>query len=277
MSVGQITQRESLVMSYMDHFKFTRQPFSEHASREALWNDSRMEEGLSRLSYLLGNGLVGLVTGASGLGKSALIRRFMQDCSTQACDAQYCHLAQLPGSSLLKCIVTLLGEVPKFGKDRLYSQILERAKRSEGTMLLIFDEAHFLSGDTLVDLRLLVSSAVEAGPPLKILLVGQESLRQKLKRAEYTDIVNRVSVRYQLKPFSKDQTRKYIDYSVGSSGGDVKIFDEGVKDLMHESTGGNPRGINNAAMACLLCASSRRAARIDEEIYRQAAQELQWN
>ena len=66
------------------------------------------------------------------------------------CDPQYCHLAQLPGSSLLKFIVTLLGEVPKFGKDRLYSQILDRAKRSEGTMLLILDEAHLLSGDALV-------------------------------------------------------------------------------------------------------------------------------
>ena len=172
---------------------------------------------------------------------------------------------------------TLLGEVPKFGKDRLYSQILDRAKRSEGTMLLILDEAHLLSGDALVDLRLLVSSAVEAGPPLKILLVGQESLRHTLKRAEYVDIVNRISIRYQLKAFSKDQTHKYIDYLVGSSGGDVKIFDEGVKDLIQEFTGGNPRGINNVAMASLLCAVSRRAARIDEEIFRQAAQELQWN
>ena len=153
-------------MSYLEYFKFARQPFSEHASREALWNDTRMEEGLSRLNHLLGNGLVGL--------------------------------------------------------------------------------------------RLLVSSAVEAGPPLKILLVGQEPLRHTLKRAEYTDIVNRVSVRFQLKPFSKDQTRKYIDYSVGSSGGDVKIFDEGVKDLIHEFTGGNPRCINNAATACLLGAVSRR-------------------
>jgi len=57
----------------------------------------------------------------------------------------------------------------------------------------------------------------------------------------------------------------------------VKIFDEGVKDLIHEFTGGNPRGIYNVAMASLLCAVSRCAARIDEEIFRQAAQELQWN
>ena len=108
-------------------------------------------------------------------------------------------------------------------------------------------------------------------------MVGQEPLRHTLKRAEYTDIVNRVSVRYQLKPLLKDQTRKYIDYSVGSSGGDVKLFDDGVKYLIHEFTGGNPRCINNAATACLLGAVSRRTSRIDEEIFRLAAQELHWN
>jgi len=264
-------------MSYLDHFRLQRQPFSEHAAREALWNDTRMEEGLSRLSYLLENGLVGLVTGASGLGKSALLRRFIQECSPRVCEPLYCHLAHLPANGLLKLILTQLGEVPRRGKDRIYSQILERAKRTEGTLLLVLDEAHLLSGEALVDLRLLVSSAVEAGPPLKILLSGQESLRQTLKRAEYTDIVNRISVRYQLKPLSKDQTRRYIDHQIGSSGGDVKIFDDSVKDLIHEFTGGNPRGINNAATACLLAAVSRRTARIDDEIFRQASHELQWN
>jgi len=154
---------------------------------------------------------------------------------------------------------------------------LDCARRVEGTLLLIFDEAHLLSGDALVDLRLLVYSAVEVGPPLKILLVGQEHIRQTLKRSEYTDIVNRISVRYQLRPFSKDQTRRYIDYQVSQHGGDSKIFDESVKDLIHEFTGGNPRGINNTALACLLHAMSKRIMRIDEETFRQASIELHWN
>ena len=264
-------------MSYLDHFRLKSAPFSEHASRDALWNDARMEEGLSRLSYLRDNGLLGLVTGASGLGKSALLRRFIQECSPRVCDPLYCHLAHLPSNGLLKLILTQLGEVPRRGKDRLYGQLLERAKRSEGVLLLILDEAHLLSGEALVDLRLLVSSAVELAPPLKILLSGQETLRQTLKRAEYTDIVNRISVRHQLKPLSKDQTHRYIDYQMVHGGGDTKIFDDNVKDMVHEFTGGNPRGINNAALACLLAATARRVARIDDEIFRQVTHELHWN
>jgi type II secretory pathway predicted ATPase ExeA len=58
-------------LSYMEFFKLRSQPFSEHASAQSLWNDARMEEGLARLTHLVQSGLLGLVTGASGLGKSA--------------------------------------------------------------------------------------------------------------------------------------------------------------------------------------------------------------
>lgn len=264
-------------MSYLEHFKLHSQPFSEHAARESLWEDARMQEGLSRLQHLVHSGLLGLVTGASGLGKSALLKRFMGEQSPQVCQTIYCHLAHLPTNGLLKLVLSQMGELPKRGKDKLYSQLLDRARRTEGTLLLVFDEAHLLSGDALVDLRLLVSSAIEVAPPLKILLVGQEHIRQTLKRSEYTDIVNRISVRYQLRPLSKEQTRHYIDYQVAHHGGDPKFFDEVVKDQIHEFTGGNPRGINNAAIACLLQATSKRSMRIDEETFRQASIELHWN
>jgi len=260
--------------SYMEYFKLRSQPFSEHAPRESLWTDSRMEEGLARLQHLVQSGLLGLVTGSSGLGKSALLKRFMGEQSPQHCTPIYCHLAHLPSNGLLKVVLGQLGEIPRRGKDKLYSQIMDRARRVEGTLLLVFDEAHLLSGDALVDLRLLVSSAIEQGPPMKILLAGQDHLRQTLKRSEYTDIVNRISIRYQLRPLTKDQTRRYIDFQMSEHGGDVKVFDDGAKDLIHDFTGGNPRSINNAAVACLMGATSKRQLRIDEEMFRSVSSEL---
>ncbi len=46
---------------------------------------------------------------------------------------------------------------------------------------------------------------------------------------------------------------------------------------IHEFTGGNPTGINNAAIACLLYATSKHSLRIDESAFRQASAELHWN
>ena len=157
---------------YQDHFQLKTQPFCEHASATSLWVDSRMQEGLARLNYLAESATLGLVTGPTGSGKSTLLKRFLHEVSRQRCEPVYCHLTRLNSSGLLRSLISQLGEVPKRGKERLFEQILQRATRSEGTLLLIIDEAHLLDGEALTDLRLLVSSAMDVAPPLKILLVG---------------------------------------------------------------------------------------------------------
>jgi general secretion pathway protein A len=260
---------------YLEHFQLARQPFSEHAALAALWQDGRMTEGLARLEYLVAHGVLGLVTGPTGVGKSALLKQFLHGLPAQHCEAVYCHLSHLPSAGVLKLVITQLGDVPRRGKDRIYQQILERAARAEGTLLLVFDEAHLLDAAALTDLRLLISSALDVGPPLKILLTGQEALRATLRRTGHADLLNRVSVRYQLRPLTKDQTTRYIDFQMTQAGGSPKAFDESVKDLIHDFTGGVPRQINNLATACLLQATARKLARISEDLFQQAAQEVQ--
>jgi general secretion pathway protein A len=141
---------------------------------------------------------------------------------------------------------------------------------------VVLDEAHLLSSDTLTDLRLLISSALDVGPALKLLLVGQESLRGTLKRAQHADLLNRLSVRYQLRPLSKDQTTQYLDFQLTQAGGDGKVFGPEVKDLIHDFTGGLPRAINNLAIACLVQARALGVARVDEKVFHQAAGEFQF-
>lgn len=260
---------------YLDHFQLKSQPFSEHAPVPALWQDPRMDEGLARLDFLVQCGQLGLVTGPSGVGKSALLKRFLHGVPPQSCQPLYCHLTHLPSAGLLKLVVTQLGETPRRGKERLYQQILERAARAEGTLLLVFDEAHLLDGDALTDLRLLISSALDVRPPLKMLLVGQEPLRGILRQARHADLLNRVSVRYQLRPFSREHTCRYIDFQVSQAGGDAKVFDESVKIAIHDYTGGVPRQINSLATACLLQATARNVMRIDDDLFQYAAGEFQ--
>ena len=260
---------------YLEHFQLKHAPFSEHAEASSLWQDARMKEGLARLEFLLDMGELGLVTGPTGVGKSALIKRFLSRLTPQQCETVYCHLTHLPSAGLLKLIATQMGEAPRRGKDRLYEQILDRAHQAEGAMLLIFDEAHLLSAESLTDLRLLISSALDVGPILKILLVGQDSLRGTVKRSQHADLLNRVSVRHQLRPLSKDQTSQYIDFQMSQAGGDVKIFGDEIKDSIHDFTGGVPRSINNLAVACLLQATASEVARVDNDIFRRAASEFQ--
>ena len=71
---------------FLTHFQFTSQPFAEHVSADFLWPDDRMQQGLSRLRYVAEHATVGLVTGASGVGKSALLKRFLHELSGPQCE-----------------------------------------------------------------------------------------------------------------------------------------------------------------------------------------------
>jgi general secretion pathway protein A len=167
---------------------------------------------------------------------------------------------------LLKLIVRSFGEMPAWGKENLFLQILEKAKKTELTPVLIIDEGHLTDSEALIDLRLLVSADLENESPLKLVLTGQDALWKELKRSAHTDFIHRISVKYHLTPLDRTQTAAYIDFQMRSAGGTDKVFVKGAKELIHDYTGGIPRQINNVATACLINAAARDTQRVNDEL-----------
>jgi general secretion pathway protein A len=254
------------------HFHFQTQPFAEHTPAERLWPDDRLTQGLARVRYLTAAGTLGLVTGASGVGKSALLKRVWHELRGPGIQVYYLHLAHLSSNDLLRLLVRTLGETPLWSKDQLLGQIRDRAQQVDGTLLVLLDEAHLLKAETLTDLRLLVSSALDDQPPLKLVLAGQPPLLELLRR--HRDVLDRITVRYHLHPLSKPQTAAYLDFHVRTAGGTDGLFTPTVKDLIHDYSGGVPRQINNLATACLLQAAVQNAARVDEALLQQTLSEF---
>jgi len=259
---------------FTQHFKMAHRPFCERPPVEHLLRDDRIAQGLARLEYLLHQETLGLLTGPTGVGKSSLIKLFLQSISRNRYRPVYLHLTHLSTSGFLKLIVQQLGEIPKLGKGRLLQQILDRARQSELATMLIIDEAQFLSTDALTQLRLLVSSALEDAPPLKILLVGQEALREVLRQSSQASLLHRITVRYHLPPLSREQTLAYIDFQLQTAQAPERLFDAEVKDLLHDYCNGIPRQINNLATACLINVASRNAQRVTPDILNQTIPEL---
>ena len=109
---------------------------------------------------------------------------------------------------------------------------------------------------------------------MKILLCGQESLNQILKRSSYADLVHRISLQFVMHPRSNEKTDAYIDYRSTKAGGSTKIFEPEAKNLIHDYTGGVPRQINNVATACLISASSRNLKKITDSLVNETMAEF---
>jgi general secretion pathway protein A len=260
---------------FTEYFQFHTQPFAEYTSAERLWPDDRLTQGLARLQYVATQGTLGLVTGDSGVGKSALAKRFLSDLGKMqgpSCQAYYLHLANLSSIDLLKRLVSLLGEFPEWTKELLLMQVADRAAQVHGSLLVLLDEAHLLRPHTLTDLRLLVSYALDDHPMLRLVLIGQPRLLELLRQQR--DMLDRITVRYHVHPLSKPQTAEYLDFHVRTAGGDPALFEPAVKELIHDYTGGVPRQINNVATACLLQAAARKAAHVDEDLLQQTLSEF---
>jgi general secretion pathway protein A len=251
---------------FLSHFKMSGHPFQERPPMEWILNDHRISQSLARLDYFSKQGAIALVIGQTGVGKSTLLRLFIQNLSKNRFRPVYLHFTGIKSSALLRLIVTQLGEAPRRGKDNLFLQILDRTRNGDLTTVLIIDEAHLIDPEALTDLRLLVSSAVDTDVPIKIVLSGQESLARLLARASLSDLVNRITVRCHLFALTKDQTTSYIDSRMRSAGSNEKIFEVEAKSLIHDYASGIPRQINNIATACLLNAAARNLKIINDSL-----------
>jgi len=255
-------------------FHLNALPFEEHIEAERILDDERFTQALDRLRYFADHGLVALLTGPTGAGKSCLIKHFIHTLPAHRYQPLYLHISRVDAAAMLRMIVAALGEKPSLGRDRLFRQILERTREADRTTVLIVDDAHLLNEATLTDLRLLVSAPASAPPSLKVLLCGQPLLSKLLARASLADLLNRICVRCSLRPLSKDQTVAYIDRRLKAVGGSEQLFETAAKHLIHDHTGGIPRAINNLATTCLIHAASKQLKRIHEALVVEAAAEL---
>ena len=259
---------------FLNHFSMTTMPFCERTSIPQILKDERFTQNLARLNFFAQHANIALVTGPTGVGKSTLVKLFFDQINRGIFHPVYLHLTHVRSSSFMKLIATALGENPKFTKEKVFTQILDKTKNADKTFIIVFDESHLLCKEALTDIRLLLSSATDDNPPFKLLLVGQEPLRNLLQQESLLDLFHRINVRCQLKPLTKAQTLSYLDFQLESVGATTRIFDSQVKDAIFEYSQGLPRQINNIATACLIHAVSLGTQTINHSLLSQTMSEF---
>jgi|APSaa5957512622_1039677.scaffolds.fasta_scaffold42775_2 general secretion pathway protein A len=256
-------------------FKMSGQPFAERMPTADIMSDERMSQGLARLQYMAQYATVAMLTGEEGVGKSTLLKLFIHWLSQNHYHSVYLHLTNLKDSGVLRLLVSSLGERPARGKEKTFLQVLAKTKDKDLPTVALIDEAHLLSPEALVDLRLLVSGAMDERPGLKIVLSGHPNLKKELKRSCHNALRQRIVVNYSLAAFTQSQTHHYINYHLKKVGSSVKIFDDQVKTSIHDYARGVPRIINNIATTCLINAAVSNVQQITPELLCQSLDEIQ--
>jgi general secretion pathway protein A len=158
--------------------------------------------------------------------------------------------------------------------DRLNAFLAQRAQEDIFTVLII-DESQNLSLEMLEQLRLLSNLETTKRKFLQIIFVGQLELVQKLELPALRQLNQRISIRFETKTLSRDDTEKYVRHRLAVAGGRSKVrFGSGTLNAIHKYSKGYPRLINLICDRALLAGYSERSYTITRKMVKSAVTSL---
>ena len=233
---------------YLAHFELKEPPFGPTAISQALYLGMGHREGLAALEWGLSepSGLT-MLAGEVGAGKTTLVQALA---SRGWRDVRVACVSD-PGLSypeMLRLIAEQLGAAPspsdRFSLLRAIRDLLA-ALAPEGRAAVIFDEAQALRDDVFDELRLLSNLGAGALAPLKLVLVGQPELIERLRRPRFRALNQRIGARAFLNPLSREESAAYIEHRMRAAGGEAqRVFTNRALNRVLTSAEGLPRRIN---------------------------------
>ena len=278
--VFRITPYAPVFTMYEAFYGFRDLPFRLTPDPDYLFLSANHQEALGHLLFGIkeGSGVV-VITGEIGAGKTTLIRTLVRNLDAQTTVA-YIFNPVLSALELLQTINADLSLPATSTSKKELTDALNRFLLSQQTAgrrsVVIIDEAQNLEPAVLEQLRLLSNLETERAKLLQIILVGQPELAETLARPDLTQLDQRVTLRWHLRPLPSGDTGAYIRHrlQVASGGRASVVFTPGGIRLVHTYSGGVPRLINVLCHRALLVAYTREERQISVAVVRQAIDEL---
>jgi general secretion pathway protein A len=265
---------------YLSFYGLAEKPFNATPDPRFLYMTPGHREALAQLLYGTQErkGFI-VLTGNVGTGKTTLLHALCQRLNGQSA-VSFVVNSTLPFDELLEYVLADFG-ITKTGDSRaqrlmaLNNFLIERARTGQNTVLVI-DEAQNLDVTTLEQIRLLSNFETPTSKLLQILLVGQPELKSRLNLPELRQLKQRVGLRCQIPPLTREETSAYIRTRLRIAGArDLGLFADPAVDRISTYAGGIPRLINTVCDHCLLFGYSDQKRRIDRHIVEMAIEYLE--
>ena len=258
-------------------YGFTRMPYGRNLAPGMLHQYADHAQAAARIAYGINTRGITVITGEVGVGKTVAARAALD-----RSDRARHHLIYIPDPTVgargvFHHIVTALGGRPRFhtatlvpqARDALAAELSERGR----TPVLLIDEAHLFGHDALEAIRLLTNHELDTGAPFATILLGQPTLAAKMRLGILAALEQRITVRHQMIGMTADETAGYIRHHLALAGRSDPIFTDDAIALIHTSSRGKPRSVNNLAIAALIAARAKDKTLVDEASARSAITE----
>jgi type II secretory pathway predicted ATPase ExeA len=260
------------------HYGFTRMPFGRDLAPGTLFRHTAHAEAAARLTWCVTEKTIGVVTGEVGVGKTVALRAALDTLDPARHSVVYIGDPEVGLRGILHQIVTSLGAHPRPHLSTLIPQTAdtlagEHAERGR-TPIVVIDEAHLLDHRQLDALRMLTNHDLDSRQPFALILLGQPTLRRMIKLGVLAALDQRIAVRYTMTGMTSEETTGYLRHHLQQAGRSDPLFSDDAITLIHESSRGKPRTVNNVAIQALLATFAQGKAIVDESATRTAITEV---
>ena len=259
-------------------YGFTRTPFRRDLAPAMLHRHGGHAEAVARIRWCIAETALGVITGEVGAGKTVALRAALADLDPSRHTVIYLPNPTVGARGLYAALVAGLGGIPRFHTAALIAQTMdhlaaEHHERGRAVILAV-DEAHLLSADQLEQLRLLSNSEMDSVAPFTGLLLGQPTLRRRIKLGAFAALDPRIALRYALPGMTHAETRDYLTHHCTLAGRSDQLFSDDAAALIHHTGRGLPRAVNNLALQALLATYAENKTIVDESAARAAVAEV---
>ncbi|EUA72345.1 AAA ATPase domain protein [Mycobacterium xenopi 4042] len=178
-----------------------------------LHRHSAHNEAVARIGWCVAERRIGVITGEVGAGKTVAVRAALAALDRSRHTVIYLPDPTVGVRGIHHRIVASLGGNPDPSRDpgpqAADALAAEQAERGR-TPVVVVEEAHLLGHDQLEALRLLTNHDLDASTPFACLLVGQPTLRRRMKLGVLAALDQRIGLRYTMAPMSNTETDSYL-------------------------------------------------------------------
>jgi type II secretory pathway predicted ATPase ExeA len=267
-----VARLRALAGHFTDRYGLRENPFGDTVGLEYYFKSAAHEEAYLRLAATVRDGIaLGLVTGPSGAGKTIVSQLLLQGLDRGA--AQVVLALVTPEMSRMALLRELLREagvteMPARSRDllELLHELMLALQREGKRLVVIIDEAHFLSSEALHVLRTLSNLESPGAKLCTCLLFAESRFLRRLEHPVHSSLATRIFHRIALRPLTEEETSQYLTFRLLVGGGRPELFDDGSRRAIFAASGGVCRNINRLAYLALDAGWRRGCERITADL-----------
>jgi general secretion pathway protein A len=258
-------------------------PFSDSANPRFFYRTEVHEEACIRMMLAVRHNVsLGLVTGRSGTGKTLVSQVILKELTPD----RYVPALVLvsPAMSRTALLREILGELrvpapegPFVRTQELLRLLHERVIDEHGKgrkIVLLIDECHFLSAESLHIIRTISNIEVPDRKLTTCILFAEDRFLQRLEHPGFESLRTRMYLRGELTPLTGEPCAQYVKFRLLVAGGSDELFSVGALGAIHRHAGGICRRVNKIGMLALVETFLRGRSRITEETIETCAAKL---